>query len=92
MLDGSSSGCEAESSSEERSSSDLDGANMAVAQLDQFECRRIQMQDTPIEPMNAMNVEDFEVLIFESRDLVASVVPRLAPWKLVVENYEIELQ
>lgn len=47
------------------------------------------MNDTPIEPMSAENVEEFEVLIFESRDLLISVIPRQAPWKLATENYEI---
>ena len=47
------------------------------------------MNDTPIEPMSAENVEEFEVLIFESRDLLISVIPRYAPWKVATENYEI---
>lgn len=50
------------------------------------------MQDIPIEPMSAENVEEFEVLIFESRDLEVSVIPLLVPWKLAMENYEISLQ
>lgn len=50
------------------------------------------MQDTPIEPMSAENVEEFEVLIFESRDLEVSVISLRAPWKFEMENYEISLQ
>jgi hypothetical protein len=50
------------------------------------------MQDTPIEPMSAENVEEFEVLIFESRDLEVSVISLRAPWNFAVENYEISLQ
>lgn len=50
------------------------------------------MQDTPMEPMSAENIEEFDVLIFESRDLVVSVIPRRAPWKLATENYEISQQ
>jgi hypothetical protein len=53
---------------------------------------RINMQDTPIEQMNAENVEEFEVLIFESRDLEVSVISLRAPWNFALENYEISLQ
>ena len=47
------------------------------------------MNDKPIEPMSAENVEEFDVLIFESRDLLVSVIPRWAPWMLKTENYGI---
>ena len=50
------------------------------------------MQDKPIEPMNAENVHDFDVWIFDSRDLVVSVVPLLAPLSVTMENYEISQQ
>ena len=50
---------------------------------------RIDMQDTPIQPMSAENVEEFDILIFESRDLLVSIIPRRAPWKLATEDYEI---
>ena len=47
------------------------------------------MQDTPIEPMSAENVEEFDVLVFDSWDLMVSVIPLRAPWKLAMENYGI---
>jgi hypothetical protein len=47
------------------------------------------MQDTPIESMSADNVEEFDVLIFESWDLMVSVIPYRAPWKLEIENYDL---
>jgi hypothetical protein len=50
------------------------------------------MQDTPFEPMSADNVEDFEVLIFESRELIVSVIPILLPWKSAMESYELSQQ
>jgi len=50
------------------------------------------MQDTPIEPMRAENVEEFEVFICESRYLEVSVIPLRAPWKFAMENYEISLE
>jgi hypothetical protein len=50
------------------------------------------MQDTPIEPMSVENVEEFEVLIFESRGLEVSVISLRAPWKFAIENYDICLQ
>jgi hypothetical protein len=51
---------------------------------------RMRMYDnTPTDPMNAENVEEFEVFIFESRDLVVSVIPLLEPGKVAMENYEL---
>ena len=50
------------------------------------------MNDTPIEPIRAENVEEFDVVIFESRDLVVSVIPLRAPSKVAMENYEISKQ
>lgn len=50
------------------------------------------MQDTPNEPMSAENVEEFEVLISESRDLEVAVISLRAPWTFEMENYEISLQ
>jgi len=47
------------------------------------------MHDTPIEPMNAENVEEFDVLIFDARDLIVSVVPHHAPWSAMTEQYKI---
>lgn len=52
----------------------------------------VEMHDTPIDPMSAENVEEFDVLVFESRDLLVSVIPRRAPWKLEMENYEVTVQ
>jgi hypothetical protein len=45
--------------------------------------------DEPIRAMTAENVEQFDVLIFNSRDLVVSVFPHDAPWSVATENYEI---
>ena len=50
------------------------------------------MRDTPIEPMSAENVEDFEVLISESRDLEVSIISLRPPWKFAIEKYVISLQ
>ena len=47
------------------------------------------MHDESIRPMTAENVEEFDVRICESRDLVVSVVPLHAPWSATAENYEI---
>jgi hypothetical protein len=43
----------------------------------------------PTGPMTAENVEDFDVRIFDSRDLVVSVVPLHAPWSATAENYQL---
>ena len=50
------------------------------------------MNDKPIEPMSAENVEEFDVWIFDSQDLVVSVIPLSAPMNATTENYEITQQ
>ena len=50
------------------------------------------MQDKPIEPMSAVNVEEFDVWIFDSQDLVVSVIPHHAPLNATTEDYEISHQ
>lgn len=50
------------------------------------------MHDQPIEPMSANNVEEFDVWIFDSRDLVVSVIPHHAPLDATTENYDIRQQ
>ena len=47
------------------------------------------MENQPIQPMNALNVHEFDVRIFDARDLVVSVVPLLAPWSATAENYPV---
>ena len=53
---------------------------------------RTKMHDKPIEPMSAANVEEFDVWIFESQDLVVSVIPHRAPSNVATEKYEIAHQ
>jgi len=48
------------------------------------------MQDKPIEPMSAENVAVFDVWIFDSQDLVVSIIPLHAPLNATTENYEIK--
>ena len=50
------------------------------------------MNNKPIEPMSAENVEKFDVWIFDSNDLVVSVIPHHAPWGVTMEDYEISQQ
>lgn len=45
--------------------------------------------DEPIQAMTAENVEQFDVLVFDARDLVVSVVPHRAPSRAAMENYAI---
>ena len=47
------------------------------------------MDDKKAVQMSAENVEDFDVWVFDSRNLVISVVPHLAPWGTTVEEYVI---
>lgn len=48
------------------------------------------MPDRSLPTMTPNNVEDFDVWVFEARDLVASVVPLQAPWSAAVENYQLD--
>ena len=47
------------------------------------------MNEEPIKTMTAENIEEFDVWVFNSRDLVVSVLPVHAPWSAATENYEI---
>lgn len=52
----------------------------------------MNMHDKPIEPMSPEDVENFDVWIFDSQDLVVSVIPLHAPLNARTENYEISQQ
>ena len=47
------------------------------------------MRDDSIGPMNAENVEAFDVWVFHSEELVVSIVSNLAPWNATTEAYQI---
>lgn len=47
------------------------------------------MQDESIGPMSVENVDEFDVWIFESQDLVVTVVPHHGSWNATTEEYEI---
>ena len=47
------------------------------------------MQDTPIEPMSAGNVDEFEVLISDSRYLEVSIISLRVPSNFELESYYI---
>lgn len=48
------------------------------------------MSDRYLTTMTPRNVEDFDIWIFEARDLLASVVPIQAPWAAALENYQLD--
>lgn len=50
------------------------------------------MQDRSSEAMNAENVEQFDVWIFDAQNLVVSVIPHRAPLNASTEDYEISEQ
>ena len=50
------------------------------------------MQYESIGPLSPENVEKFDVWIFDSRDLVVSVVPHQAPWGAMIEEYRLTEQ
>ena len=47
------------------------------------------MHEEAIRPMTAENVEEFDVRVFDSRDLVVSIVPIRVPWATTAESYEL---
>jgi hypothetical protein len=46
----------------------------------------------PTNPMTAENVEQFDVWIFDSSELVVSVIPIDAPWNAKAESYALTEQ
>ena len=50
------------------------------------------MHEQPMSPMTSANVEEFEVRIHDSQDLVISVVLVHAPWSVSAEQYQISHQ
>jgi hypothetical protein len=46
----------------------------------------------PTNPMTAENVEQFDVWIFDSSELVVSVIPIDAPWNAKAERYALTEQ
>ena len=46
----------------------------------------------PMYPMTAENVEQFDVWIFDSSELVVSVIPIDAPWNSKAESYVLTEQ
>ena len=47
------------------------------------------MHDELMRPMTPENVEEFDVRIFESPDLVISVALTRSPWSVFAENYDV---
>ena len=49
------------------------------------------MHNHPMERMNAQNVDQFDVRIFDARDLVVSVVPLSSPSSATTESWIFEM-
>jgi hypothetical protein len=47
------------------------------------------MQEQPFTQMTSENVEEFEVRILDSHDLIISIVLVHAPWSVTAEKYQI---
>ena len=47
------------------------------------------MHDESIGPMSVGNVEEFDVWILDSEDLVVSIVPHHAPGNATTEDYDL---
>jgi hypothetical protein len=52
----------------------------------------MNMHDESIGPMSLENVEEFDVWVFDSQNLLVSVVPHQAPSGTTTEEYEISQQ
>ena len=52
---------------------------------------RMNMENQPLQPMNALNVHEFDVRIFDARDLVVSDVPLRAPASATTESWIFEM-
>jgi len=50
------------------------------------------MREQPLGQMTSENVDEFEVRILNSRDLVVSIVLVHAPWSVTAEQYQITQQ
>ena len=50
------------------------------------------MQEQPFRPMTSENVEEFEVRILDSHDLIISIVLVHSPWSVAAEKYHISQQ
>ena len=48
------------------------------------------MSDESLRKMTPNNVEEFDIWVFEARDLVTSVVQIHAPWSAAVEDYQLD--
>jgi hypothetical protein len=51
----------------------------------------MKMSNQPTEPMNAGNVHEFDIRIFEARDLVVSIVPVRFPSSATTESWVFEM-
>ena len=47
------------------------------------------MRKQPLGRMTSENVDEFELRILDSHDLVVSMVPVHAPWSVTTETYQI---
>jgi hypothetical protein len=52
----------------------------------------MNMHEESIGPMSVENVEEFDVWVFDSQNLVVSVVPHQAAWAATTEEFEISQQ
>ena len=50
------------------------------------------MHDQSFGPMTSENVDEFEIRILDSQDLVVSIVLVHAPWRVTAEQYQISEQ
>ena len=57
-----------------------------------LEVDHMDRDDEPTNSMTAENVEQFDVWIFDSSELVVSVIPIDAPWNAQAESYALTEQ
>ena len=47
------------------------------------------MHKQPVSQMTSANVDEFEIRILDSNDLIVSIVLVHAPWSMTTETYQI---
>jgi hypothetical protein len=65
---------------------------IAISKITIWRLIHMNRDNEPTNPMTAENVEQFDVWIFDSSELVVSVIPINAPWNAKPESYALTEQ
>jgi hypothetical protein len=70
----------------------LTSPGIAISKITIWRLIHMNRDNEPANPMTAENVEQFDVWIFDSSELVVSVIPIDAPWNAKAESYALTEQ